>query len=476
MTWQRALSVPGLLLIGWAATASATGWLPRSPDRTTPPPPLSMLPSVTAADRLLIVAPHEDDETLGAGGLIQQAVAAGAAVRVVYLTYGDHNELGFLLYKKRPSLTPAEHARMGELRRREAIHAMARLGVPADHLVFLGYPDGDTLDMWKRAWGETPPWRSRATRTSFVPYADAASYGHPHKGEAILQDLERELLTFRPTHVAVTQPVDGHPDHRACYLYLEVALLNVAGRLPTPQLLTYPIHIGTWPHPYGFRPQIWLPVPTPLTDGGFRWWMVPLTKAQVTRKQEAIRDYRSQLVGAQGWMTAFARRNELFAEIPPLTVPHEHWGPPAALLARPESPDYASGASATSHLTGVAYGQSADGFQVRLALERPLEEELGVSLYLFGYRHDCPFASMPKLHIESSLGRWRVSNQHVRVDAAIIHVDLRPREAVITVPWSLLEFPEIVLVQAQGVVGGMPMTQTSWRTLLIAPELTTGAS
>ena len=50
--------------------------------RPTPPPP--PLP-VVADTRLLIFAPHPDDEVIAAGGLIQQAREAGGTVRVVYL-------------------------------------------------------------------------------------------------------------------------------------------------------------------------------------------------------------------------------------------------------------------------------------------------------------------------------------------------------------------------------------------------------
>jgi LmbE family N-acetylglucosaminyl deacetylase len=39
--------------------------------------------------RVLLLAPHPDDETLGAGGLIAQARAAGATVSVVLLTAGE---------------------------------------------------------------------------------------------------------------------------------------------------------------------------------------------------------------------------------------------------------------------------------------------------------------------------------------------------------------------------------------------------
>ena len=44
-----------------------------------------------AADRLLVFAPHPDDETLATGELIQLARESGASVRVVFGTDGDNN-------------------------------------------------------------------------------------------------------------------------------------------------------------------------------------------------------------------------------------------------------------------------------------------------------------------------------------------------------------------------------------------------
>src|SRR5262245_29481661 len=44
---------------------------------------------VESGERLLVIAPHPDDETIGAGGLIQRVVAKGGSVRVVLLTAGD---------------------------------------------------------------------------------------------------------------------------------------------------------------------------------------------------------------------------------------------------------------------------------------------------------------------------------------------------------------------------------------------------
>src|SRR5215831_11579943 len=50
-------------------------------------PPLAL--EVNPATRLLVFAPHPDDEVLGAAGLIARVRSQGGAVHVVLLTSGD---------------------------------------------------------------------------------------------------------------------------------------------------------------------------------------------------------------------------------------------------------------------------------------------------------------------------------------------------------------------------------------------------
>src|SRR5689334_9969241 len=45
-------------------------------------------PKIDRSERLLVIAPHPDDETLGAGGLIQRVRANDGQVRVVLITAG----------------------------------------------------------------------------------------------------------------------------------------------------------------------------------------------------------------------------------------------------------------------------------------------------------------------------------------------------------------------------------------------------
>src|SRR6266540_3581596 len=43
-------------------------------------------------DRILVLAPHPDDEVLGTGGVLREASRRRLPLRVVFLTSGDSNE------------------------------------------------------------------------------------------------------------------------------------------------------------------------------------------------------------------------------------------------------------------------------------------------------------------------------------------------------------------------------------------------
>src|SRR5437016_3787692 len=74
--------------------------------------PFHALPALGA--RLLVLAPHPDDEVLGAAGMIDAAVRRGAAVRVVVATDGEAG--------------PDAGNELPRRRREETRHALADLG------------------------------------------------------------------------------------------------------------------------------------------------------------------------------------------------------------------------------------------------------------------------------------------------------------------------------------------------------------
>lgn len=83
---------------------------------------------LTPKDRVLVMAPHPDDEVLGCGGIIQRAVKMGLPVHVLFLTYGDANPWSSIAYHKWPVVMPEEVIAMGYIRHREACAAAKVLG------------------------------------------------------------------------------------------------------------------------------------------------------------------------------------------------------------------------------------------------------------------------------------------------------------------------------------------------------------
>jgi LmbE family N-acetylglucosaminyl deacetylase len=94
--------------------------------------PLATLSELTQDKPFVILSPHPDDETLGAGGLIGQACAKGQHVEVVVLTDGAGSHTRSAEYPP---------PRLIELRRQEVAEAANILGLPADHLHHLDLPD-----------------------------------------------------------------------------------------------------------------------------------------------------------------------------------------------------------------------------------------------------------------------------------------------------------------------------------------------
>ncbi|MBW0105833.1 PIG-L deacetylase family protein [Pseudonocardia sp. KRD291] len=82
--------------------------------------------------RLVVVAAHPDDETLAAAGLLRGAHEAGARVEIVVATDGE---------AALPEVTGLDRAELGRTRRAELHTALARLGVGASPVTWLGLPD-----------------------------------------------------------------------------------------------------------------------------------------------------------------------------------------------------------------------------------------------------------------------------------------------------------------------------------------------
>jgi LmbE family N-acetylglucosaminyl deacetylase len=267
-----------------------------------------------ASDRILILAPHTDDETLATGGLIQQAIPAKATIKVVIVTNGDGFRYGAERLFKVVKVSPQQYRELGERRQRESLLAIRYLGLRPDQVTFLGYPDAGTMKMWLNNWAADRLYTAR-TGVDHSPYPNSMRHNAPYCGRVLLDDIKTVITQFKPTIIVCSHPNDDHPDHDALYAYTTAALYEL-GLLDRVQVLMALVHRGDWPLPQGVYKKKKLTPPAALSDLGMRWEVLPLTAAQTQRKYEAIAKYRSQTAVMGRFMLSFARANELFCQLP----------------------------------------------------------------------------------------------------------------------------------------------------------------
>jgi LmbE family N-acetylglucosaminyl deacetylase len=138
--------------------------------------------------RIVVFAPHPDDETLGCGGTIAKRLSEGYEVFVVSMTDGRNALSTIFGITKAP--TPKE---MKEIRRNELIKAMEVLGVPKGNIVFFDFEDGKLL------------YHSRAAAT---------------KAFKILNEL-------KPVEIYFPHERDHNPDHQAANIILRDCIRNL---------------------------------------------------------------------------------------------------------------------------------------------------------------------------------------------------------------------------------------------------------
>ena len=147
----------------------------------------------------LVLAPHQDDEALGCGGLIARRRQAGHPVHVAFVTDGAASHAGH------PTLTPAD---LAAWRADEARSALRLLGIEASAIHFLRAPDGEL---------------------ERLPPAAAA---------ALIVRLTALLDTIRPTEVFLPLQADGSSEHTAAFRFFSQALAASSVR---PRVCEFPV-------------------------------------------------------------------------------------------------------------------------------------------------------------------------------------------------------------------------------------------
>ncbi len=195
-----------------------------------------VLIDLPAGSRLLVLAPHPDDESIGCGGTLAKWRDAGRSVKVVFLTDGRQGSRALRqLPEGDPGRLEAETALI-VTRQQEALLALQALGI--DAFTFGDIPDGE---LWS----------------------------HVEPGAKIIAEAIRD---YRPDVVMLPFLTDRHPDHVAAGICL-IAALKQLGSQQLAELSCA-----------GY--EVWSPIQANTIIDISAW---------VDRKKAAIGVYRSQL-------------------------------------------------------------------------------------------------------------------------------------------------------------------------------------
>jgi len=231
-----------------------------------------------AQTRLLVVAPHPDDETLAAGVLLQRVLAVGGTVDVLLLTSGGNNPWPQRVLERRLHIDAAAQARWAARRQQEIQAALQTLGVPVGHLHALDWPDMGLFDCLLQADGSA------------------------------VATLREWLRRLRPNLLVLPALADRHPDHGAAHVLLRLAL---AGMAEPPRICTYLVHAAAAAH-------------APIE--------VDATAAQRETKLAALAQHASQTALSGSRLRRLAAGAERFDEPAPALVDGRlPWRPPVLL-------------------------------------------------------------------------------------------------------------------------------------------------
>ncbi len=164
---------------------------------------------ITADDRILILAPHPDDELLSSFMLMRSACRCGARVKVLFLTNGERNHLAHMRSRKKIFITASSKRKYGLVRRAEAEAVLQKIGPVESE--FWEFPDSGLT--------------AALTKTDL-----------PARFRRLLSELS-------PTIVISPALGEVHPDHSAAAVLAELGLRSLP-ESRRPALLRYALHLG----------------------------------------------------------------------------------------------------------------------------------------------------------------------------------------------------------------------------------------
>jgi LmbE family N-acetylglucosaminyl deacetylase len=435
--------------------------------------------SFEKTDRVLIIAPHPDDDIIGCAGVIQRSLEAGAKVKVVYITCGDNNIFSVICYNDLFSIISRNKIfylmdlilnwrerfiTLGRIRMQEAINAEKILGLEEKDLLFLGYPDHGTDQMFVFSWDSTNPYHGSLGGYSSVPYERGIVYNKVFTAENLIEDLKSAISDFKPTKIFVAHPSDANGDHWASYLYTLASLSDLGDAVARPKIYPYLVHVPDWPLPRNYHPHLAITPPEkffgdilPLVD----WHQLKLTPQEIEKKHEAMLEHRSQARVSAFYLLAFVRQNELFGDFPYIVLKKQRYS------------ELSGKEIFTADMQWFGYAVVDDSLWI--SVKQPREEEDGIALHFIidGFRGDVPFAKMPSILVDVQNNKFYIfnatENRYIYPEDASLEV--YQDSIIFKIPLDVLGNPQGLLFGPEADNAGyMPEGCTAFRVIKIEQD------
>ena len=155
----------------------------------------------TEVPSLIVVSPHQDDETIMAGGMLYRAAHDGTTkIDIIYVTAGD------AAGRPGPCREESEEEKKRkilELREEETRAACRVLGIAPSQIHFLRHPDKGLVETSRLSYGRRVDELTEAGEQAVAHVVDLLPRLVPPNAESLL--------------VITASFWDGHPDHRTTY-------------------------------------------------------------------------------------------------------------------------------------------------------------------------------------------------------------------------------------------------------------------
>ena len=279
--------------------------------------------TVQHGERLLILAPHPDDETLSAAALAHRVLEQGGEVRSVVVTAGDAYVEAIQNDLRKKHLNQIDFLRYGKERLEESRHAANLLGKGLIKLDLLGFSDGSIYPMLISHWNSSNPDKSEFTRFSRIPYIEAEDRGHAQDGEFLRYKLVKIMKKMKPTLIVFPDVMENDSDHSGLGMFALLAISDWVQQtqqspVVMPRLLAYLIHWSE-SYPSGSNSKIPLDLsdqplflPDELLSRHHVQTCFNLNVLEKNLKRVTLEEYQSQQRAMGDFLMAFVRSNECF--------------------------------------------------------------------------------------------------------------------------------------------------------------------